>query len=135
WKRRTCPATFRRSDQLIADVSKLPDTAVLPSDEIATARTGPPCPRNWACTGTPPRRKLSSAIKVLIRTAFAKPAGNARLSLLASCQCRCCDVLRVLPEFWNLNSTIERIVTALESSPAGCLMVTALALRNYFGMR
>ena len=37
------------SDQRIAEVSKLPETAWLPSGEIASARTGPPWPRNWAC--------------------------------------------------------------------------------------
>src|SRR6185437_3673363 len=45
----TCSATLRASDQRIAEVSKLPDTACAPSDEIASARTGPPWPRNCAC--------------------------------------------------------------------------------------
>ena len=49
WKRITCSATLRSSDQRIAEVSKLPDSAVLPSAEIASARTGPPWPRNCAC--------------------------------------------------------------------------------------
>ena len=33
----------------MAEVSKLPETASLPSGEIASARTGPPWPRNCAC--------------------------------------------------------------------------------------
>src|SRR5471030_866736 len=45
----TCSATSRSSDQLMAEVSKLPDSACLPSEETATARTGPPWPRNCAC--------------------------------------------------------------------------------------
>ena len=49
WKRITCSATLRVSDQRIAEVSKLPETAWLPSGEIASARTGPPWPRNCAC--------------------------------------------------------------------------------------
>src|SRR3972149_9350134 len=40
---------LRSSDQRIAEVSKLPDSARLPSGEIASARTGPPWPRNCAC--------------------------------------------------------------------------------------
>ena len=39
------------SDQRMAEVSKLPETAVVPSAEIASARTGPPWPRNCACAG------------------------------------------------------------------------------------
>src|SRR5258708_16119207 len=48
WKRSTCSAASRASDQRIAVESKLPVTAVCPSDEIASARTGPPWPRNCA---------------------------------------------------------------------------------------
>src|SRR5262245_45691165 len=42
WKRSTCSAAFFGSDQRIAEVSKLPETACVPSREIASARTGPP---------------------------------------------------------------------------------------------
>ena len=49
WKRITCMATLRWSDQRIAEVSKLPETAWVPSGEMASARTGPPWPRNCAC--------------------------------------------------------------------------------------
>src|SRR5438034_7418403 len=48
WKRSTCSAALRASDQRIAVESKLPVTAVYPSGEIASARTGPPWPRNCA---------------------------------------------------------------------------------------
>src|SRR4051812_48909085 len=51
WKRSTCSAVLRVSDHRIADESKLPETAVRPSGEIASARTAPPCPRNCACAG------------------------------------------------------------------------------------
>ena len=51
WKRNTCSADLRVSDQTIAEVSKLPDTAGRPSAETASARTGPPWPRNCACAG------------------------------------------------------------------------------------
>ncbi len=51
--RRGSAAPARRhcasSDQRIAEVSKLPEIAVAPSADTATARTGPPCPRNCAC--------------------------------------------------------------------------------------
>jgi hypothetical protein len=46
WKRSTCSAALRLSDHRIADVSKLPDMAFVPSGEIASAFTGPPWPRN-----------------------------------------------------------------------------------------
>ena len=36
------------SDQRIADASKLPESAIMPSAETASARIGPPCPRNCA---------------------------------------------------------------------------------------
>src|SRR6516165_9144527 len=49
WNRSTCSAAFFGSDQRIAEVSKLPETACVPSGEIASARTGPPWPRNCAC--------------------------------------------------------------------------------------
>ena len=42
----TCSAALRLSDHRIADVSKLPDMAFVPSGEIASAFTGPPWPRN-----------------------------------------------------------------------------------------
>jgi hypothetical protein len=42
---------LRVSDQRIAEVSKLPETTVVPSGETASARTGPPWPRNCACAG------------------------------------------------------------------------------------
>src|SRR4029453_4836755 len=48
WKRSTCSAALRVSDQRIAVESKLPEIALCPSAEIANARTGPPCPRNCA---------------------------------------------------------------------------------------
>src|SRR5262249_47519271 len=48
-ERTTCAAVFLDSDQRITDVSKLPETACVPSGEIASARTGPPWPRNCAC--------------------------------------------------------------------------------------
>src|SRR5262249_61130565 len=49
WKRSPCCAAFFVSDQRIAEVSKLPEAACVPSGEIASARTGPPWPRNCAC--------------------------------------------------------------------------------------
>src|SRR5262249_20334378 len=52
WKRSTCSAALRSSDQRIAEVSKLPEIAFLPSGEIASARTGPPWPRNCACAAS-----------------------------------------------------------------------------------
>src|SRR3954470_24167096 len=48
WKRSTSSAALRASDQRIAVESKLPVTTVCPSGEIASARTGPPWPRNCA---------------------------------------------------------------------------------------
>src|SRR4051812_3518697 len=39
----------------MAELSKLPDSASLPSALIASARTGPPWPRSCACP-TPPHR-------------------------------------------------------------------------------
>ena len=42
WKRSTCSAALRDSDQRMTDVSKLPETACVPSGERASARTGPP---------------------------------------------------------------------------------------------
>src|SRR4029078_2369581 len=41
-------AALRVSDQRIAVESKLPEIALWPSAEIASARTGPPCPRSCA---------------------------------------------------------------------------------------
>jgi hypothetical protein len=40
---------LRVSDQRIAELSKLPEIAIVPSAEMLSARTGPPCPRNCAC--------------------------------------------------------------------------------------
>ena len=51
WKRSTCSAELRVSDQRIAELSKLPEIAAVPSGEIASARTGPPWPRSWAWAG------------------------------------------------------------------------------------
>src|SRR5580704_3713184 len=51
WKRITCSAASRASDQRITVSSKLPDTAVWPSAVTASARTGPPWPRSCACAG------------------------------------------------------------------------------------
>jgi len=65
WKRSTCSAALRASDQRIAVESKLPVTAVCPSGEIASARTGPPWPRNCAkALVTPSRRIASKAAQV-----------------------------------------------------------------------
>jgi hypothetical protein len=50
-KRSTCSAALRRSDQRIAEVSKLPESALAPSAETASARMGPPCPRTCASAG------------------------------------------------------------------------------------
>src|SRR5215203_5962006 len=49
----------------MADVSKLPDTAVVPSAEIASARTGPPWPRNCACAG-PTSSNTTNANEILV---------------------------------------------------------------------
>ena len=52
------------SDQRIADVSKLPDRAVAVG-EIASARTGPPCPRNCAQDGGFAKaRRMPTASKI-----------------------------------------------------------------------
>src|SRR6266446_2835239 len=59
WKRSTCSAALRASDQRIAVESKLPVTAVCPSDEIASARTGPPWPRNCAKAVVTPSRSIT----------------------------------------------------------------------------
>src|SRR5260370_15162023 len=65
WKRSTCSAALRASDQRIAVESKLPVTAVCPSDEIASARPGPPWPRNCAkAPVTPSGRIVSRAAQV-----------------------------------------------------------------------
>jgi hypothetical protein len=42
WKRSTCSAELRVRDQRMAVESKLPEIALSPSAEIASARTGPP---------------------------------------------------------------------------------------------
>src|SRR3981189_713475 len=60
WKRSTCSAALRASDQRIAVESKLPVTAVCPSDEIASARTGPPWPRNCAKAVVIPGGRITS---------------------------------------------------------------------------
>ncbi len=59
WKRSTCSAALRGSDQRIAEVSKLPEIACVPSGEIASARTGPPCPRS--CAWAMPQASSSDA--------------------------------------------------------------------------
>ena len=51
WNLSTFSAAPEASDQMIAVVSKLPETSRCPSGETASARTGPPWPRNWACAG------------------------------------------------------------------------------------
>src|SRR5271165_2578803 len=53
-RRRTCSTRSWRSDQRIADASKLPENAVMPSAETASARIGPPCPRNCASARAQP---------------------------------------------------------------------------------
>ena len=68
WKRSTCSAAFFASDQRIAEVSKLPEIASLPSGEIASARTGPPWPRNCACAGED--ATSSSSVRIAIRRAI-----------------------------------------------------------------
>jgi hypothetical protein len=60
WKRSTCSAALRTSDQRIEVESKLPVTAVCPSDEIASARTGPPWPRNCASAPVIPSGRITS---------------------------------------------------------------------------
>src|SRR5258705_4226359 len=65
WKRSTCSAALRASDQRIAVESKLPVMAVCPSDEIASARTGPTWPRNCPmAVVTPSGRIVSRAAQV-----------------------------------------------------------------------
>src|SRR4051794_12788048 len=61
WKRSTCSAALRASDQRIAVESKLPEIAVCPSDEIASARTGPPWPRNCAKADVIPSEESASS--------------------------------------------------------------------------
>src|SRR5262249_35266985 len=83
WKRSTSAAALRASDQRITAVSKLPETADAPSGEIASARTGPPWPRNCACAETP----ASTVPKTSAKTSAT--ANGARLILIR--QCRRCD--------------------------------------------
>src|SRR5262249_5300174 len=64
-------------------VSKLPETANAPSAEIASARTGPPWPRNCACADTP----ASTVPKISAKTSAT--ANGARLILIR--QSRRCD--------------------------------------------
>ena len=66
WKRSTCSAVLRVSDQRMADESKLPEIAVVPSGEIASARTGPPWPRNWACAGRANKIKARANANLVI---------------------------------------------------------------------
>ena len=58
-------AALRVSDQRIAELSKLPEIALAPSADTATARTGPPWPRNCACAGA-----LASATMRALRNNF-----------------------------------------------------------------
>ena len=50
----------------MTEESKLPDTAVWPSAEIASARTGPPCPRNCACAGCVSSNKTNAKAILVI---------------------------------------------------------------------
>jgi hypothetical protein len=52
---------LRSSDQRIAEVSKLPEIAVVPSADTARARTGPPCPRNCALATPAANTRLAAA--------------------------------------------------------------------------
>src|ERR1700742_165784 len=81
----TCSATLRASDHRIADVSKLPETASLPSGEIATARTGPPCPRICARAAPMPSGNSRRAAHRLLSnndmTGFATRATRRNLAI------------------------------------------------------
>src|SRR5260221_5362352 len=68
WNRSTCSAALRASDQRIAVESQLPVMAVCPSDEIASARTGPPWPRNCA------RAAVASSGRTVSRVAQVRNA-------------------------------------------------------------
>src|SRR5664280_2543145 len=78
WKRITCSATLRVSDQRIAEVSKLPDTAWLPSGETASARTGPPWPRNCAWAADASAANNSTTQNRLLIRWFHPERRNAR---------------------------------------------------------
>src|SRR5712691_11288150 len=51
----------------MAELSKLPEIAVLPSFEMASARTGPPWPRSWACAASSATRKVKRQ-KIMLKT-------------------------------------------------------------------
>ena len=55
------------SDQRIAEESKLPEIALAPSGAMASARTGPPCPRSCACASGIADASAMSAAAMLIR--------------------------------------------------------------------
>ena len=67
----------RSSDQRIAEVSKLPEMAWLPSGEIASARTGPPWPRNCAFAGVNASGNSRTTQKPLNQTFITKGSCRA----------------------------------------------------------
>src|SRR5260221_9382246 len=78
-KRGTCPAGFLGSDQRMAEVSKLPESACVPSGEMASARTGPPWPRNCACAVADATSSSASTTKTwAIVAALAENSGIGR---------------------------------------------------------
>src|SRR5215831_11592000 len=96
----TCSATLRASDQRMTEVSKLPDTASLPSGEIANARTGPPWPRNCACAAkgaSRPRHRRTMASRIGVTIAASKgknrslAAAAGGLPIARACQCTYID--------------------------------------------
>jgi hypothetical protein len=78
---------------MIADVSKLPDTAIAPSGAISTARTGPPCPRNWTSAEVLQTTKIKNAMKALIQIAFPGRSGDegVRFDIRASVAAVACS--------------------------------------------
>ena len=69
WKRNTCSAALRLSDQRMAEVSKLPEIAVSPSGATATARTGPPWPRSWAWAAPQASGSSSASVRSVMKMA------------------------------------------------------------------
>src|SRR6266404_3301617 len=70
------------SDQRIADVSKLPESAVEPSAEIASARIGPPCPLNCASAGAIGSTNPTSTAQPIRRMRGVPSTSGARVLLL-----------------------------------------------------
>src|SRR5262249_38299253 len=76
WKRITCSATLRDSDQRIAEASQLPEIPGWPSAEIARARAAPPWPRNCARMGCEPAVEAAAinAHKTKVRLDLSREA-------------------------------------------------------------